>query len=94
MRAKNSPSSMGWVAVILLIYGGAPRGIAGAENYYQGKTVTILGGGTPGGYGDLQARALMPYLKKYIPGEGCDGDPSTGDLDDSSAPVLPLDKNL
>jgi tripartite-type tricarboxylate transporter receptor subunit TctC len=37
--------------------------------YYQGKTVTILRGGTPGGYGDLQARALIPYLKKYIPGE-------------------------
>ena len=37
--------------------------------YYQGKTLTILRGGTPGGYGDLQARALIPYLKKYIPGE-------------------------
>jgi hypothetical protein len=24
--------------------------------YYQGKTVTILRGGSPGGYGDLQAR--------------------------------------
>jgi len=39
------------------------------SNYYQGKTVTILRGGTPGGYGDLQARALIPFLKKYIPGE-------------------------
>ncbi|MBM4296709.1 MAG: hypothetical protein FJ143_03110 [Deltaproteobacteria bacterium] len=26
-------------------------------------------GGAPGGYGDLQARALIPFLKKYIPGE-------------------------
>src|SRR5262245_38525999 len=39
------------------------------SNYYQGKTVTILRGGTPGGYGDLQARALIPYLKKNIPGD-------------------------
>lgn len=38
-------------------------------NYYQGKTLTIMRGGTPGGYGDLQARALIPFLKKYIPGE-------------------------
>jgi tripartite-type tricarboxylate transporter receptor subunit TctC len=30
--------------------------------------VTILRGGSPGGYGTLQAQALMPYLKKYIPG--------------------------
>jgi tripartite-type tricarboxylate transporter receptor subunit TctC len=37
--------------------------------YYQGKTITIMRGGSPGGYGDLQARALIPYLKKYIPGE-------------------------
>jgi tripartite-type tricarboxylate transporter receptor subunit TctC len=37
--------------------------------YYQGKTITIMRGGSPGGYGDLQARALIPLLKKYIPGE-------------------------
>jgi tripartite-type tricarboxylate transporter receptor subunit TctC len=37
--------------------------------YYQGKTLILLRGGSPGGYGDLQARALIPYLKKYIPGE-------------------------
>jgi len=37
--------------------------------YYQGKTITIVRGGQPGGTGDMQARALLPYLKKYIPGE-------------------------
>ena len=37
--------------------------------YYQGKTITIIRGGEPGGTGDMQARALIPYLKKYIPGE-------------------------
>ncbi|MBI4488044.1 MAG: hypothetical protein HY694_03075, partial [Deltaproteobacteria bacterium] len=37
--------------------------------YYQGKTITMIRGGTPGGSGDMQARALIPYLKKYIPGE-------------------------
>ena len=36
--------------------------------YYQGKTITILRGGEPGGSGDMQARALIPLLKKYIPG--------------------------
>src|SRR5262245_16234457 len=41
----------------------------GQAAYYQGKTLTILRGGSPGGYGDFQARALIPYLKKYIPGE-------------------------
>jgi len=69
MLAKNRLLSLGFVATILLIYAIASPGLAWAENYYQGKTLTILRGGTPGGYGDLQARALMPYLKKYIPGE-------------------------
>lgn len=37
--------------------------------YYQGKTITIIRGGEPGGSGDMQARALIPFLKKNIPGE-------------------------
>ncbi|MGH7847388.1 MAG: hypothetical protein ACREQW_19755, partial [Candidatus Binatia bacterium] len=37
--------------------------------YYAGKTITILRGGRPGGTGDMQAKALIPYLKKNIPGE-------------------------
>jgi tripartite-type tricarboxylate transporter receptor subunit TctC len=37
--------------------------------YYQGKTITIIRGGEPGGSGDMQARALIPFLKRNIPGE-------------------------
>jgi len=37
--------------------------------YYQGKTITIIRGGEPGGSGDRQARALIPFLRKNIPGE-------------------------
>ena len=37
-------------------------------SYYQGKTIVILRGGEPGGTGDVQARALIPYFKKYLPG--------------------------
>jgi len=36
--------------------------------YYQGKTISIVRGGGPGGSGEFQTRALLPYLKKYIPG--------------------------
>ena len=36
--------------------------------YYAGKTITIIRGGGAGGSGEFQSRALMPYLKKYIPG--------------------------
>ena len=37
--------------------------------YFQGKNITILRGGEPGGTGDMQAKALVPYLKRHIPGE-------------------------
>ncbi|MGH7794499.1 MAG: hypothetical protein ACREQ2_06340 [Candidatus Binatia bacterium] len=54
---------------LVLIYAYFLADVGGAQTpYYEGKTVTILRGGSPGGYGTLQAQALMPYLKKYIPG--------------------------
>lgn len=37
--------------------------------YYQGKPITIMRGGAPGGSGDMQARALITFMRKYIPGE-------------------------
>lgn len=36
--------------------------------YFAGKTITLVRGGGPGGSGEFQSRALMPFLKKYIPG--------------------------
>ena len=46
----------------------APEAAFSQTPYYQGKTITIVRGGEPGGSGDMQARALIPFLKKYIPG--------------------------
>jgi len=37
-------------------------------HYYAGKTITIVRGGGAGGSGEFQSRALVPFLKKYIPG--------------------------
>jgi tripartite-type tricarboxylate transporter receptor subunit TctC len=36
--------------------------------FYQGKTLTIVHGRSPGGSGDLRVRAVVPFLQKYIPG--------------------------
>ena len=36
--------------------------------FYQGKTVTIIQGREPGALGDNRVRALIPFLRKYIPG--------------------------
>jgi tripartite-type tricarboxylate transporter receptor subunit TctC len=39
------------------------------SRFFDGKTITIVQGRGPGGAGDLRVRALVPFLKKYVPGE-------------------------
>jgi len=46
----------------------APRQALSQANFFQGKTITLIRGSTPGGVGERRARALMPYLTKHIPG--------------------------
>ncbi|MGH7775507.1 MAG: hypothetical protein ACREQA_25045, partial [Candidatus Binatia bacterium] len=36
--------------------------------FYQGKTITIIQGREPGALGDNRVRAVIPLLRKYIPG--------------------------
>ena len=47
----------------------SPASVFAQQPYYQNKTIRIIRGGEPGGSGDLQARALIPFLKKNIPGD-------------------------
>ena len=36
--------------------------------YYQGKTIRLIQGREGGGSGDTRSRAVIPYLRKHIPG--------------------------
>ncbi len=36
--------------------------------FYQGKTITVVSGVAAGGSGDIRIRALLPFWRKYIPG--------------------------
>jgi tripartite-type tricarboxylate transporter receptor subunit TctC len=38
-------------------------------DFYKDKTISILQGSSPGGTGDLMVQAIIPFLRKYIPGE-------------------------
>jgi tripartite-type tricarboxylate transporter receptor subunit TctC len=38
-------------------------------DFYKGKTIKIIRGGGPGGSGEFQTRALVPFLEKHIPGK-------------------------
>ena len=42
--------------------------LAQSETFYNGKTVRIIVGFTPGGFYDRWARLLSRYMPKYIPG--------------------------
>jgi tripartite-type tricarboxylate transporter receptor subunit TctC len=37
--------------------------------FYKGKTITLVQGREPGGTGAMRVTAMIPYLRKYIPGE-------------------------
>jgi tripartite-type tricarboxylate transporter receptor subunit TctC len=53
---------------LLVIAGLLPdRGFTQAP-FYQGKTITIIAGTAPGGIGDNRVKAMVPFLRKYIPG--------------------------
>lgn len=60
---------LGQVFLIIAVVCLAPIIATAQQPYYQNKTIRIIRGGEPGGTGDLQARALIPYLKRHIPGE-------------------------
>jgi tripartite-type tricarboxylate transporter receptor subunit TctC len=55
--------------LLLWITIGLAPGIAYAQDkFYAGKTITLVATTAPGGSGDLRVRAMMPFLKKHIPG--------------------------
>jgi tripartite-type tricarboxylate transporter receptor subunit TctC len=45
-----------------------PGSLFSQTDFYQGKTVTVIISTAPGGTGDLRIKALVPYLRKHIPG--------------------------
>ena len=52
-------------AVILFF----PSFVLSQTPFYQGKTITVVQGTEAGGSSDVMTRAMLPYLKKHIPGQ-------------------------
>ena len=57
-----------WIAVIVC-FNQAATVFAQATPYFQGKTIMLIQGREPGGTGALRTQAVIPFLRKYIPGE-------------------------
>src|SRR6476469_3952621 len=54
------------VAASLLV---AAASGAGAEDFYQGKTIKLVVPSAPGGGYDSYGRTLAQYMSKHVPGE-------------------------
>lgn len=74
-RSAQSRKSRGQkISLMLLLmvlvtrFAGWPAPARAQAPFYEGKTIKIIVAATPGGTGDFRVRALVPYLRKYIPG--------------------------
>ncbi len=67
---KNSYPLRLWVLLLFVTALVWPRAAACAQSapFYQGKTMRIIVGFTPGGLYDVYARLLARYMGKHIPG--------------------------
>ena len=66
MRKRTIPRGVFFLAAALCFTAGHASAQA---PYFQNKTITIIQGTEAGGSSDVMTRALLPYLKKHIPGE-------------------------
>ena len=58
-----------WVVLLFgILFLLLPRDGFSQNNFYEGKTVTLLATESAGGTGDSRVKAMVPFLKKHIPG--------------------------
>lgn len=67
MRNSSTTSINLAIALTLLVWA-LPIVATAQVPFYQGKTITILQGTSPGGSSDMLTRAMIPFLQKHIPG--------------------------
>ncbi len=68
MLATRNSFAVG-VFVGFVMWTGAFGPQAIAAPYYEGKTLVVVEGRTPGGLGSFRTQAVARYLQKYLPGD-------------------------
>ena len=63
---KPTPSILFFSIFIALLF--QPETAAPQTSFYEGKTIRIVQGRSPGGFGDMRVKALIPFMQKHIPG--------------------------
>src|SRR5437879_4991690 len=63
---KKYPHLMFFIAVLMQL-GLSPNSVFSQAPFYQGKTLKIINN-DPGGTAGMRVKTVVPYLRKYIPG--------------------------
>jgi tripartite-type tricarboxylate transporter receptor subunit TctC len=66
MHERHRATFIGWVTALAALL--ATSSLAPAQDFYQGKTLTIMVGFPPGGGFDANGRLLARYIGRHIPG--------------------------
>jgi len=53
---------------LVIALGSLSTPVRAQGNFYEGKTITLIATTAPGGSGDLRIKAMVPFLRKHIPG--------------------------
>jgi tripartite-type tricarboxylate transporter receptor subunit TctC len=56
-----------WLAVLCVLWLASPAYLS-THDFYNGKTITIIKGSEAGGATDMRTKVMLPFLRKYIPG--------------------------
>jgi tripartite-type tricarboxylate transporter receptor subunit TctC len=67
MKMLQTPAAM-VCGMAMALSAAQPAAAQSVEQFYKGKTVTILVGSSPGGINDLTARFAARHLTRFIPG--------------------------
>jgi tripartite-type tricarboxylate transporter receptor subunit TctC len=56
------------IAALIVVLASPPAGAQTVEQFYKGRSVTMLVGTAPGGINDISARLVARHLGRFIPG--------------------------
>jgi tripartite-type tricarboxylate transporter receptor subunit TctC len=68
MNAHRAFVRIAVFGALLVLAGLSPNHGFTQAPFYQGKTITVIAGTAPGGIGDARVKSMLPFLRKYIPG--------------------------
>src|SRR5438034_3904861 len=59
---------MASILLCLAIFAAQPAAAQSVEQFYRGRTITMLVGSAPGGINDISARLVARHLARFVPG--------------------------